>query len=83
LVSAPTYSWAGFSLQYVIKERYQEDNFWREFAPELGRRIYVDGNLKNKRIRAVSSVGRAPRSQRGGRGFESLTVHHSFERMRE
>ena len=25
--------------------------------------------------RAVSSVGRAPRSQRGGRGFESLTVH--------
>lgn len=28
--------------------------------------------------RAVSSAGRASRSQRGGRGFESLTVHHSF-----
>ena len=27
------------------------------------------------KFRAVSSVGRAPRSQRGGRGFESLTVH--------
>ena len=25
---------------------------------------------------AVSSAGRAPRSQRGGRGFESPTVHH-------
>src|SRR5580704_12313011 len=27
---------------------------------------------------AGSSVGRAPRSQRGGRGFESPLVHHSF-----
>ena len=26
--------------------------------------------------RAVSSAGRAPRSQRGSRGFESPTVHH-------
>ena len=26
--------------------------------------------------RAASSAGRAPRSQRGGRGFESLAVHH-------
>ena len=26
---------------------------------------------------AASSVGRAPRSQRGGRGFESLAVHHT------
>ncbi len=26
--------------------------------------------------RACSSVGRAPRSQRGGQGFESLQVHH-------
>jgi hypothetical protein len=29
--------------------------------------------------RAVSSAGRAPRSQRGGRGFESPTVHHCFD----
>jgi hypothetical protein len=28
-----------------------------------------------QRVWAVSSAGRAPRSQRGGRGFESLTVH--------
>ena len=30
------------------------------------------------KMRAVSSVGRAPRSQRGSRGFESPTVHHFF-----
>ena len=29
-------------------------------------------------IRAVSSVGRAPRSHRGGRGFESHTVHQTL-----
>jgi hypothetical protein len=28
---------------------------------------------------ASSSVGRAPRSQRGGRGFESPAVHQSFQ----
>src|SRR5687768_15185811 len=27
---------------------------------------------------AVSSAGRAPRSQCGGRGFDPPTVHHSF-----
>jgi hypothetical protein len=27
-------------------------------------------------LRAVSSVGRAPRLHRGGRGFESLIAHH-------
>src|SRR6266508_1320085 len=27
-------------------------------------------------LRGVSSVGRARRSQRRGRGFESLTLHH-------
>jgi hypothetical protein len=27
---------------------------------------------------AVSSAGRAPRSQRGSRGFESPTVHHIY-----
>jgi hypothetical protein len=32
-------------------------------------------------MRAVSSAGRAPRSQRGGRGFESLTVHHHPPRI--
>src|SRR5713101_7372033 len=34
---------------------------------------------------AASSVGRAPRSQRGGRGFESHAVHqfpHEFQRMK-
>lgn len=35
-------------------------------------------NLKN---RGGSSSGRAPRSQRGGRGFESLPLHH-FEKLR-
>ena len=30
------------------------------------------------RFRAASSAGRAPRSQRGGRGFESHAVHHRF-----
>src|SRR6267143_6021662 len=29
---------------------------------------------------ASSSAGRAPRSQRGGRGFESPLVHHLFKR---
>jgi hypothetical protein len=33
--------------------------------------------------RAVSSAGRAPRSQRGGRGFESLTVHQSCSAERQ
>ena len=31
---------------------------------------------RHKRIWARGSVGRAPRSHRGGRGFESLRVHH-------
>lgn len=30
---------------------------------------------------AASSVGRAPRSQRGGREFESRAVHHSFQKL--
>src|SRR5271154_3570237 len=30
---------------------------------------------------AASSVGRAPRSQRGGRGFESHAVHQSLSSM--
>ncbi len=34
------------------------------------------------KFRAVSSVGRAPRSQRGGRGFESLTVHQKMSPRR-
>ena len=29
--------------------------------------------------RGVSSAGRAPRSQRGGRGFESLTLHQTVK----
>ena len=34
----------------------------------------------SKGVWAVSSAGRAPRSQRGGRGFESLTVHQNPSR---
>ena len=30
---------------------------------------------------AASSVGRAPRSQRGGRGFKSRAVHHVFNHL--
>jgi hypothetical protein len=30
----------------------------------------------NKKVRACSLVGRAPRLQRGGHGFESRRVHH-------
>src|SRR6516162_6064818 len=30
---------------------------------------------------ASSSAGRAPRSQRGGRGFESLLVHHYLNKL--
>ncbi len=43
------------------------------FAQPLS--VPIRGN--NRQIkRAGSSVGRAPRSQRGGRGFESPPVHY-------
>src|SRR5512146_2347813 len=35
------------------------------------------GRIGNPRW-GSSSVGRAPRSQRGGRGFKSLLLHHLF-----
>lgn len=38
-------------------------------------RSWQHRRVGRKAGRGVSSVGRAPRSQRGGRGFESLTVH--------
>src|SRR5262249_44983783 len=49
-------------------------------APRTGRPVLLWGGRgtggMTESSRGVSSVGRARRSQRRGRGFESLTLHH-------
>ena len=54
-------------------QRHPVTSSWQRKTPEK-----TGYNAFCLRFRAASSAGRAPRSQRGGRGFESHAVHHRF-----
>ena len=48
---------------------------WRSDCPNLSQLAVRNSLMYSRLLWASSSAGRAPRSQRGGRGFESPLVH--------
>ena len=71
------YGWLVGSLDECLAYRWKGQQTFQQFYLSL---FYAPSIVKSLTW-AASSVGRAPRSQRGGREFESRAVHHLFNHL--